>query len=222
MSSFGSAHERHGDHRPLAHPTGEFVRVVDSGPALGDADWLSISSARAAATFFAASSCHSTTWATWSQNRHRGVEARHRVLEDHGQIVAAAVAPCSRNGRPAGRGRRSGTVPAVIVAGGECSSRMIDSDVTVLPDHSRRRCRASRPMAPRTTRRRRRGRARPAPRTPGRGRRPPAGRPTVGPVARRSRRDGASAAASTVVRPSGRRRGSSPHRARPGGRRRRR
>ena len=150
-----------------------------------------------------------TASVSWSTTVQRRVEARHRVLEHHGDVVAAQRAP-SRNGR------RSRSRPSKVhgaagdVAGGEGSSRIIDSDVTVLPNRSRRRCRGSRPMSPRTTRRPRRGRRHPAARTPGRGRRPPAGRPTAraavpvadaleaGTPSRRAR----GPARSTVVRPS--------------------
>ena len=86
----GLACQRHGDHRPLLHPTRELVRIrIDALLGIGEAYELEhLDGAR---------SRFARVGAPVDANRFRdlvahgpdGVEARHRLLEDHRDLVAA-------------------------------------------------------------------------------------------------------------------------------------
>jgi hypothetical protein len=72
---------------------------------------------------------------------HR-VERGHRVLEHHRDLVAAQRAHVSSLIATMSRSRK--TILPLAMRLCSCSSRMIDSAVTLLPEPTRRRCRASR------------------------------------------------------------------------------
>ena len=66
-------------------------------------------------------------------DREHRVERRHRLLEDHRDVVAADVAHLALGQRRADRVPWKRIVPSTMRPGGEAIRRMIDSDVTLLP-----------------------------------------------------------------------------------------
>jgi hypothetical protein len=87
------ARERHRDHHALAHPTGELVRIgVHPPPRVGDPDHLEHLDGTRGGRPPAAAAVAPHRLADLVPDGERGVQARHRLLEDHGDLVAAHVA----------------------------------------------------------------------------------------------------------------------------------
>ena len=88
----GLVGDRHGDHRPLAHAAGELVGVL-VGPVRRGRGCRRCRAARRPASRSSAlempASCTVMASAIWSPTRVHGVEDGQRVLEDHGDALAA-------------------------------------------------------------------------------------------------------------------------------------
>ena len=84
------ARERHRDHRALAHAARELVRIVlQPRSRARDADLLEQLDARASAAFRRLTSkCAVERLADLPPDREHRVQARHRVLEDHRDLLA--------------------------------------------------------------------------------------------------------------------------------------
>ena len=127
------AGQRHRDHDALAHAAGELVRIfVDALLGRGDV--------HAAQQLDGALARLPPRAAAMAQDRlddlvadgEARIERGHRLLEDHGEPVAAQVAQRVASGRRADRSRRSGSRRETSA---DCfgSSPMMASEVTLLP-----------------------------------------------------------------------------------------
>ena len=86
------AGERHGDHDALAHAAGELVRVVlDALLGVGDADHLEQLDGALARLLLGVAAVKPEALPQLAPDGVDGVQRRHRVLEDHGDVVAADV-----------------------------------------------------------------------------------------------------------------------------------
>ena len=124
----GLVDERHRDHRPLAHPAGELVRVVVDAP-LGLRMPTSPSSSIAR--------CRRRRLGDVAVGLDRlddlvadpveGVKRGERVLEDHRDLVAADRRSCSSLDRRAGLRPRTALVPEIAAFGaaGEAEDRQV-------------------------------------------------------------------------------------------------
>jgi len=84
--------QRHRDHRALPHPTGELVRViVDSRLGVRNPDLLQQLDRAPFGGILVGSLVDLDRFADLRPDRVHGVQRRHRVLEDHGHLVAAHV-----------------------------------------------------------------------------------------------------------------------------------
>ena len=90
----GVAGEGHGDHHALAHTAGELVRVVVDALLGGrDADQLQqLDGARSRPARSVMFRCSCSDFADLAADGQHRVERGHRVLEDHGDLVAADMA----------------------------------------------------------------------------------------------------------------------------------
>ena len=113
----GLAGERHRDHHALPHAAGELVRVgVDAGLRRRDADelqHLDRALARLAARLLLV---QADGLDDLRAHRVDGVEARHRLLEDHRDLVAADVLHLALGEAEEVAARAARSVPASIVA----------------------------------------------------------------------------------------------------------
>ena len=94
MRSVGSHEQRHRDHHPLAHPTRELVRVLPRSALRrrGSRRGRAARRARPAPAAATRLCVEPHRLDELVPDGERGVEARHRVLEHHGDLVAAHLA----------------------------------------------------------------------------------------------------------------------------------
>ena len=91
------ARQRHGDHHALAHSAGELVRViVEPVGGLRDADHAQQFDGALAGLLLVHAHVQFQRLGELAADRQHGVEARHRVLKDHGDLRAAHVADLFR------------------------------------------------------------------------------------------------------------------------------
>ena len=141
-------HERHRDHRALAHAAGELVREVARPLVrLRDADRVAATRPPALpASDLRDVRVRETASAIWSPTRCIGWRHGERVLEDHRDVLAADDRASRRAAARARCARGRLGFPGDRALGG-LSSPISARLETVLPDPTRPRCRASRPGA---------------------------------------------------------------------------
>ena len=112
----GVVDQRHRDHHALAHAARELVRVVVDAP-LGarDADRLQQLERARARRRFVTSWCSRTASTSCLPIRVHRVQRRHRVLEDHRDVVAADLAQPARAGIVSRSSPLKSASPVVIV-----------------------------------------------------------------------------------------------------------
>ena len=89
----GPAGQRDGDHHALAHAAGELVGIlVEAALGLGDADQLQHLHGPVVGLAAADALVQPQRLAELPADGQHGIEARHRLLEDHGDVVAAHAA----------------------------------------------------------------------------------------------------------------------------------
>ena len=134
MSRLRLARERHRDHHALAHPAGELVRVrVDVGLGRRDADEAQHLDARAP-HLAALLLMEANGLDDLPAHRVDGVEARHRLLEDHRDLVAANFAHLLFGELQAGLFPANSIATRVDARGWHVGRRRrIESAVTLLP-----------------------------------------------------------------------------------------
>ena len=84
----GVAREAHRDHGPLAHAARELVRVLLGPPGVGDADVAKHLHGLLLGLALGEVLVDADGLADLVAHCEDGVQARHRVLEDHGHVVA--------------------------------------------------------------------------------------------------------------------------------------
>ena len=161
----GVVGDGHGDHRPLAHAAGELVRV-GARPALrrcGMPTRSSSSTARSHACFLETSLMGEHRLGQLPADGVDRVQRRHRVLEDHGDLVARGSTAAAFGGRPTSSSPWNLTEP--VIRGGlrqqahdrHRAHRLPRARLADDAEHLARRQRVARRRARRGRRRRRSG-----------------------------------------------------------------
>ena len=87
---FWIAGERHGDHYALPHAAGKLMRIFAHAPrGLGDADQCQHFDGARFGSLLVEPLMHPQRLADLAADRQHRIEARHRLLEDHRNVVAA-------------------------------------------------------------------------------------------------------------------------------------